>query len=99
MNVRCPQCEKYTLTEVKKGKYSDSTMRKFPRLVSNIAQMYPKQCDRIGKNNKCYNEHRFYCGNCKTECTYDTQLRTVEIVPNDSQFIYDPDQGLLIERV
>jgi hypothetical protein len=99
MNVRCPKCRKYTLVEVKKGKLSDSAMRKFPQLMSNILPMYPKQCDRIGKTDKCYHEYRFYCGDCKTECTYDTQSNLIEIVPDNSQFVYDPNQGLLIERI
>ncbi|MCX6796459.1 MAG: hypothetical protein NTW06_03085 [Candidatus Falkowbacteria bacterium] len=99
MNKACPKCDKYTLVEVNKALLSDSTMRKFPGLKSNTVGMYPKQNDPIGKTNKHYNEYRFYCGNCKTECTYDTQSGWIEIIPEDSQFYYNPNNGLLIERI
>jgi hypothetical protein len=38
---------------------------------------------------KVFNEYRYACLKCQKEWIYDTLLRWIEDVPEDSQFYYD----------
>lgn len=93
MKLNCPDCHK-AMTEVNKAELSKQDLEKFPS-VSSVVDMYPKTSTVDGHE---YNEHRYYCLNCKKEFTFDELDNTIREVPEDSQFRFDPKKELLTKR-
>ena len=85
MKKSCPDCNK-SMIEVK---YSVIDGKKFLE--------YPKDIYEP-RLNRMYHEYRFYCEKCLKEWIYNSLFRSFEIVPDDSQFYYDRDSGVLIFR-
>ena len=83
--MKCLYCGSLNMVEVKKAIMPDGSKH----------ILYPRDDPQ---NGKMFREHRYACGQCKKEWTYDTSEDIALEVPPDSQFTYSWEEKCLILR-
>jgi hypothetical protein len=75
--------------------------------VAMYPKSSPREVTRIDKQGRRtttwrnFGEYRFWCPVCGKEWIYHTGDRSIEPIPNNgpsSQFVYDPERGVLVPR-